>query len=67
MGRHAGELLAPITVAMTHRIPLHKLATTVFPYPTRSELLFSVASQYQRTRLAPWMKQGLRFVLDVLR
>jgi pyruvate/2-oxoglutarate dehydrogenase complex dihydrolipoamide dehydrogenase (E3) component len=67
VGQHAGELLAPVTVAMTHGIRLHDLATTVFPYPTRSELLFAVAGQHNKTRMAPWMKRALRWALGVLR
>lgn len=60
----AGELLAPLTLAMTHGITLGQLAQTIHPYPTRSELLFKVASAYNRTRLTPrvkgWMARWLR-------
>lgn len=51
---HAGELLAPITLAMTHGLGLSAIATTVHPYPTRSELLFKCASAWRKTQLPGW-------------
>jgi len=59
VGEHAGELLAPITLAMTHGLTLGQIASTIHPYPTRSELLFKAASAWNKGRLAPWMKQAL--------
>ncbi len=59
VGEHAGELLAPITLAMTHGLTLGQIASTIHPYPTRSELLFKAASAWNKGRLAPWMRQGL--------
>lgn len=63
----AGELLAPLTLAMTHGLTLGDLASTVHPYPTRSELLFKVASAYNRTRLTPTVKTWMERVLRVVR
>lgn len=64
VARDAGELLAPLTLAMTHGLTLGQLAQTIHPYPTRSELVFKVASAYNRTRLTPrvqsWMARWLR-------
>lgn len=54
VAKHAGELLAPITLAMTHGLGLAAIATTVHPYPTRSELLFHCASAWRKTRLPEW-------------
>ncbi len=67
VGQDAGELLTPVTVAMTHGTKLHALATTVFPYPTRSEPLFQVAGQHNKTRMAPWMKRVVSWLLSRLR
>ena len=50
----AGELLAPITLAMTHGLGLKHIASTVHPYPTRSELLFKCASAWRKTQLPEW-------------
>ena len=53
VGEQAGELLAPLTLAMTHNLTLGQIASTIHPYPTRSEVVFKVASAYNRTRLTP--------------
>ncbi len=65
MGEHAGELLAPITLAMTHGLTLGQIASTIHPYPTRSELLFKVASAWNKGRLAPWMSQAMGWYWSV--
>ncbi len=49
----AGELLSPLTLAMTQGVTLGQIAGTIHPYPTRSELIFRVASAWNRTRLTP--------------
>ena len=51
LGHGAGELLQPIVLAMTHRLPLSKVAGTIFPYPTMVEGVLRTANAYQRTRL----------------
>lgn len=56
VGPGAGELLAPVTLAMTQGITLAQIASTIHPYPTRSEVLFKVASEWNRGRLKGWMK-----------
>ena len=53
VGEIAGELLAPITLAMTHGLTLSQIAGTIHPYPTRSEVVFKVASAYNKTRFTP--------------
>ncbi|MCB9745749.1 MAG: FAD-dependent oxidoreductase [Alphaproteobacteria bacterium] len=55
VGPGAGELLAPITLAMTQGLGLGQIAATIHPYPTRSEALFKLASAWQKQRLKPWM------------
>ena len=53
VGEIAGELLAPLTLAMTHGLGLAQIASTIHPYPTRSEVVFKVASAYNKTRFTP--------------
>ena len=53
VGEIAGELLAPLTLAMTHGLTLSQIASTIHPYPTRSEVVFKVASAYNKTRFTP--------------
>ena len=50
---NAGELISMITLAMTNQIGLKKIASTIFPYPTRSEAIRKLGDQYNRTRLTP--------------
>jgi pyruvate/2-oxoglutarate dehydrogenase complex dihydrolipoamide dehydrogenase (E3) component len=54
VANHAGELMGPITLAMTHSLGLSQIASTVHPYPTRSELLFKCASAWRKTQLPGW-------------
>ncbi|MFN3982326.1 MAG: mercuric reductase [Caldilinea sp.] len=53
VGRHAGELISEITVAMSGGLGLRHLATVIHPYPTEAEAIRKVADAYNRTRLTP--------------
>ena len=55
---HAGDLIAPLTLAVTHRLGLAKFAGTILPYPTQAEVLKKAANQWRRTKLSPTV-QGL--------
>ena len=54
---HAGELITPITLAMTEGIGLGKLARIVYPYPTQTEAIRAAAGLYTRTRLTPRVRR----------
>ena len=49
----AGDLIAPLTLAVTHRLGLSKFTSTILPYPTQAEVLKRAANQWRRTRLSP--------------
>jgi pyruvate/2-oxoglutarate dehydrogenase complex dihydrolipoamide dehydrogenase (E3) component len=53
VGRHAGETIAEVAVAIAAGLGLSGLSGVVHPYPTRSEALRKLADAYQRTRLTP--------------
>lgn len=53
VGRHAGESISLVTVAIQEGIGLADLAAVVHPYPTRAQALGAIADQYQRSRLGP--------------
>lgn len=55
VGEQAGELLAPVTLAMTHGLTLAQIASTIHPYPTRSEVVFKVASAFNKTRMPAFL------------
>jgi pyruvate/2-oxoglutarate dehydrogenase complex dihydrolipoamide dehydrogenase (E3) component len=60
---HAGDLIAEITLAMTHGIGLGKIARTIHPYPTQAEAIKKIGDAYNRTRLTPWVKWLLSQIL----
>jgi pyruvate/2-oxoglutarate dehydrogenase complex dihydrolipoamide dehydrogenase (E3) component len=53
VARHAGEMIGQMTLMLTHRLSLGKLASVIHCYPTQAEALKRIADQYQRTRLTP--------------
>ena len=53
VGRHAGELIALVALAIESDAGLSDLAGVVWPYPTRAQMLGALADQYQRSRLGP--------------
>lgn len=56
VAQHAGEMVAPLVLAMTHAQKLSALGATVFPYPTETEVLKRVADAANRARLTPGIK-----------
>ncbi len=59
VARHAGEMISEITLAMTAKVGLGKIADTIHPYPTQAECVKRVADAYNRTRLTPFVKSAL--------
>lgn len=57
VGAGAGDLIAPLTLAVTHKIGLSRFASTILPYPTRSEVLKRAANQWRRTRFTPFAQR----------
>ena len=53
---HAGEMIGEIVLAMTNRIGLKRLASTIHPYPTVAEAIRKCGDQYNKTRLTPFVK-----------
>ena len=58
VGPGAGDLIAPLTLAVTHRLGLSKFTGTILPYPTRAEVLKKAANKWRKTKLNPTV-QGL--------
>ena len=56
VGRHAAEMIATVTLAMTAGLSLKKLADTIVPYPTHAEALKKLGDAYNRTRLTPTVR-----------
>ncbi len=54
---HAGDLIHEITLAMTAKIGLGKIASVIHPYPTQGEVVKKAADAYNRTRLTPTVQK----------
>jgi pyruvate/2-oxoglutarate dehydrogenase complex dihydrolipoamide dehydrogenase (E3) component len=63
VGHHAGEIIAPLSLAITNGLGLGAINDTIFPYPTRTEILKRIAGQWQRTKLTPFTARLLETVL----
>jgi pyruvate/2-oxoglutarate dehydrogenase complex dihydrolipoamide dehydrogenase (E3) component len=59
VGEHAGEIISQITAAMTAGIGLSKLGNTIFPYPTRAEIVRKAADLRRRERLTTTAERAL--------
>ena len=51
VGRHAGEMISELTLAMTTGQGLAAIGRTIHPYPTQAEVIRKLADAYNRTRL----------------
>ena len=54
---HAGDMIGELCLAITHGIGLGKIASTIHPYPTQSEVFRKAANQWRRRRLTPTVKK----------
>jgi dihydrolipoamide dehydrogenase len=60
---HAGEMISQITLAMVGKVGLGKIANTIYPYPTQSEIIRKAADKYNLKWLTGWVKQLATFWL----
>jgi pyruvate/2-oxoglutarate dehydrogenase complex dihydrolipoamide dehydrogenase (E3) component len=49
---HAGEMISEVTLAITNKLTLEKLADTVHCYPTQAEAFQRVALEYVKARMS---------------
>lgn len=57
VARTAGDMINEFNIAMVANIGLGTLGNVIHSYPTQSEAIAKVASQYSRTRLTPMVKK----------
>lgn len=63
VGRGAGELIAPWSLALSKGLLVQDLANTIFAYPTVSEVTRRAAlGVYAETLEKPWVRSVLRFL-----
>lgn len=60
VGRHAGEMIGQLTLAINQDLKIEALAETIQPYPTLSDSLRRVADQYQMGRITPWQRRLIK-------
>jgi pyruvate/2-oxoglutarate dehydrogenase complex dihydrolipoamide dehydrogenase (E3) component len=60
VAHHAGDLIVPLTLAITHAIGLGKFAGTIFPYPTQAEAIRKAANQWRKGKLSPLVQRIFR-------
>ena len=63
VGTHAGELISEVTLAMRNGIGLKGFTATIHPYPTQADALRKIGDQYNKTRLTPWTKWLLKWLI----
>ncbi len=61
--RHAGEVIAGLSLAITNGLRLRHVQKTILAYPTRSELVRKIADEWKFSTLTPFTKRlvGLWF------
>jgi len=56
-GRHAGELISELALAMRNSVSLRKVADTIHPYPTYSLGIRGTADQWYMTKQFEWVRR----------
>jgi pyruvate/2-oxoglutarate dehydrogenase complex dihydrolipoamide dehydrogenase (E3) component len=56
VARHAGELIAEISLAIIARLSLGTISKTIHPYPTQGETWKRLADEWNRSRLTPRLR-----------
>ena len=56
---NAGDLIGSVSLAMTQRIGLGAIASSIHPYPTVAEAIRRCGDAYNKTRLTPLAKTAL--------
>lgn len=59
VGRHAGEMISELTLAMKTGAGLKTLSGTIHPYPTQAEIFRKAGDAYNRSRLSPRLEKLL--------
>ncbi len=63
VAENAGDMISEIGVAMTNGLGLSKLGATIHPYPTQADAIRKLGDQFNRTKLTPFAKKLLAFVM----
>ena len=59
---NAGDLISEVALAMTNKIGLGSIASTIHPYPTLADAIRKAGDQFNRTRLTSTSKKLLNLL-----
>ncbi len=63
VGRHAGEMINEITLAMVAGVGLKTISEVIHSYPTQAEAIRRAADAYNKSRLTPfWQRLSARWL-----
>lgn len=54
---NAGDMISEVTLAITNKLGLGAIGSTMHPYPTQGEVLRKVADAWRRTKLTPFVRK----------
>jgi len=57
VAEHAGDMIGEICLAITHGVGLGRIASTIHPYPTQSEVFRKAANQWRKGKLTPTVRK----------
>jgi pyruvate/2-oxoglutarate dehydrogenase complex dihydrolipoamide dehydrogenase (E3) component len=67
VGENAGEMIAELSLAITNKMKLRHIQKSIHAYPTRSEIIRNVATEWKFTTLTPTMKSAVGLWFKVSR
>jgi pyruvate/2-oxoglutarate dehydrogenase complex dihydrolipoamide dehydrogenase (E3) component len=56
VGSNAGDMISELTLAITQKVGLSKIAAVIHPYPTKAEAIRKLGDQFNKTKLTPFVK-----------
>ncbi|MEM9185786.1 MAG: mercuric reductase [Planctomycetota bacterium] len=65
VAENAGDMIGSLSIAMTNKIGLGKIAASIHPYPTQAEAIRKVGDLYSRTKLTPFAAKFLKSMLKL--
>lgn len=67
VAEHAGDLLAGLSLVVTAKVGLNKVAGTIFPYPTQAEVIKKAADRWRRGKLTLLVQRIFAIFFKVFR
>ena len=65
VAENAGDMISELSVAMANGLGLSKIGATIHPYPTQAEAIRKLGDQYNKTKLTPFSKKMLAFLMKM--